>query len=200
MRMDASPPPRRRRHALAFFACLLCALLPPAAPVRGEGAPAAPVSIEELWVRGERAFKAGNLEEALQMFDAALAADWQRARSWNHVGGVHFEKGDFSRALEAFRRALELDPRDVRACNNIGTTLERLGDYAGAEKAYGQAVLIDQSYAVTQRNLGILQAKRLGNPDAARRAWERYLELAPAGAHADEVRRELATLPAPPAR
>ena len=122
----------------------------------------------------------------------ALASDERRARSWNYVGGVHFAQGDLSRALEEFRTALELDPGDVRACNNLGTALERLGDYAGAAEAYGRAVLIDPSYPLTQRNLGILQSRRLGDPAAARSAWQRYLELAPAGAYADEIRRELA--------
>ncbi len=177
----------------------------PAAGPPAAAAPASPIpggSIEELWTRGETALKAGDLDEALRLFGAALSADERRARSWNYLGGVHFAQGDLARALQDFGRALELDPRDVRACNNLGTTLERLGDYARAEEAYLRAAQIDPSYAVTQRNLGIIQAQRLGNPDAARRAWQRYLELAPAGAYADEIRRELAVLdagPRPPA-
>jgi len=187
---------------LVAVAWLLCALLPPPATSHSAELPPVAGSIEDLWSRGEAAFKAGKMDEALRLFDAALASDERRARSWNYVGGVHFAQGDLSRALAEFRTALELDPRDVRACNNLGTVLERLGDYAGAEEAYGRAVLIDPAYPVTHRNLGILQSRRLGNPDAARRSWQRYLELAPAGAYADEVRRELAALAAaaaPPA-
>ena len=193
----------RPRTALVAAAWLLCALLAPAAPARGEQPQPGPGSIEELWSRGEAAFKDGAWTRRCACSTTALASDERRARSWNYVGGVHFAQGDLSRALEEFRKALELDPGDVRACNNLGTALERLGDYPGAEEAYGRAVLIDPSYPVTQRNLGILQSRRLGNPDAARRAWQRYLELAPAGAYADEIRGELApprTAPAPPGR
>jgi Flp pilus assembly protein TadD len=111
---------------------------------------------------------------------------------------VSFSLGDLPRALQHFRRAVELDPRDVRACNNLGTALERLGEYTQAEEAYQRAVLADPAYPLTQRNLGLLQARRLGNPEAARRAWQRYLELAPTGAYADEVRRELAAAPGAP--
>ena len=200
MRTAASLKTGRLRPALAAVAWLLCAPLAPASSARCAEPPPAAGSIEDLWSRGDSAFRAGDLDEALRLFDAALSSDQERARSWNYVGGVHFAQGNFPRALEDFRKALELDPRDVRACNNLGTALERLGDYAGAERAYGQAALLDPSYAVTQRNLGILQSKRLGNPEAARRAWERYLELAPAGAYADEIRRELAALQAQPAR
>ncbi len=154
--------------------------------------------IEDLWSRGEIAFKAGDLDKALTLFSTALLSDERRARSWNYVGGVRFAQGDFSRALADFRKALELDPRDVRACNNVGTALERLADYAGAEAAYARAVLIDPLYPTTQRNLGILQSRRLGNPEAARRSWQRYLELAPNGADADEIRRELGAPASPP--
>lgn len=198
MRTDASLLKKRLRPALAAGVWLLCSLAAPAIPAHcAEPQPGA-ASIEELWTRGETAFKAGDLDKALLLFNMALTSDMRRARSWNYVGGVHFAQGDLPRALAEFRSAMELDPRDVRVCNNLGTTLERLGDYAGAEAAYAQAVLIDPSYPITQRNLGILQSRRLGNPEAARRSWQRYLELSPTGADADEIRRELATLGAAP--
>jgi tetratricopeptide (TPR) repeat protein len=199
MRTVASQKNSRRLAVAALVAGLLCAPLAPlapAAPARGADQPPGAGAIEDLWARGESAFLANDLEEALRLFSAALASDERRARSWNYLGGVHFAQGDLTRALAEFKKALELDPRDVRACNNVGTALERLGDYAGAGEAYGRAVLVDPSYPVTHRNLGILQSRRLGNPDAARRCWERYLELAPAGAYADEIRGELADLDA----
>lgn len=168
-------------------------------PAAATPAPSAPTgSIEDLWIRGEAALKAGALDEALRLFSAALSADERRGRSWNYLGGVHFAQGDLQRALQDFRRALELEPRDVRAWNNLGTTFERLGNYKAARESYEWATQIDPAYPLTQRNLGILQARRLGNPEAARLAWQRYLALAPAGAYADEVRRELATLDAQP--
>lgn len=190
MRTDALPGIIRRGPALAALLLLLCALVPPAGPARGADPPAAG-TIEVLWARGEAAFESGDLDKALTLFSTALVSDERRARSWNYVGGVHFAQGDLPRALADFRKALELDPRDVRAWNNLGTTLERLGDFAGAESAYARAVQVDPSYPITQRNLGILQSRRLGNPEAARRAWRRYLELSPTGADADAIRREL---------
>ena len=174
---------------------------PPLAPATdpaaaGPGADAEP-SIEDLWVRGERAYHDGDLDGALRLLESALARDERRARSWNYVGGVHFARGDLVRAREHFRTAHELDPRDVRASNNLATVHERLGDYARAEELYQQAALLQPSYAETFRNLGVLYARRLGRPDAARRAWERYLELAPPGPAAEAVRRELEALPPP---
>lgn len=187
-----------RSGATGAAGWLLCAALVCAAPARGDEAPApAPGTIEQLWTRGETAFEAGRLDEALHSFSAALSLDEQRARSWNYVGGVHFAQGDLTRALQDFRRALELDPLDVRAGNNLGTVLERLGDYEHAREAYQRTMLVDPAYPLTYRNLGILAARRLGDPEAARRAWQRYLELAPAGRHAEEIRLELERLPPP---
>jgi tetratricopeptide (TPR) repeat protein len=180
------------------------AQIPSRAPGLIELAAAAPAlppreeTIEQFWERGTSAFESGNLREALRLFNAALAKDESRARSWNYVGGVHFAMGDLLQAHQFFQRALVLDPRDVRACNNLGTALERLGEYAQAESAYQRAALIDPAYPLTQRNLGLLYSRRLGNPEAARRAWLRYLELAPTGAHAEEVRGELDALPGTP--
>jgi tetratricopeptide (TPR) repeat protein len=182
-----------------LVACLLCATGLPAGTARcgdppAGGQPGSGDSLETLWERGERAFEAGDLPAAERDFLAALSRDEHRARTWNYLGGVHFAQGDLPRALEEFRRALAEDPRDVRACNNLGTALQRIGDFAGAEEQYLRAAAVDPSYAPTQLNLGILYAHRLARPEAARSAWRRYLELAPAGARADEVRRELSLL------
>ncbi len=186
---------------LAAAECLGTVAEAPAAPAPAQGPPAEPetvqVPIEELWERGEALFEGGDTVAALQLFEAALARDRMRARSWNYVGGVYFTRGDLSRALEHFRRAVELDPRDVRALNNLATAYERLGEHARAEEFYLRAASVDPSHAPTQFNLGILYAHRLGLPEAARRAWERYLELEPAGPDAERVRRELGALPPP---
>jgi tetratricopeptide (TPR) repeat protein len=201
-----SPCPRLAR-ALCLAACLTAAPAPaqdPPAPAPPPGSATPPtvtvVSIEELWVRGERAFRSGDLETAFRLFTEALARDDRRGRSWNYVGGVHFARGDLPRALEHFDRAHELDPTDVRSCNNLATAHERLGQLARAEELYQRAAQLDPAYPETYRNLGVLYARRLGRPEAARHAWQRFLELVPTGAAAAAVRRELEVLPpSPPA-
>jgi tetratricopeptide (TPR) repeat protein len=185
-----------------------CALASPAPAQSPSAAPASPGptapreapggSIEALWTQGERAYQSGDLEAAERLFEQALARDDRRARSWNYLGGVSFARGDLSRALEHFRRAHELDPGDVRACNNLATVHERLGEFARAEELYVQAMRLDPAYPETHRNLGVLYARRLGRPEEARRAWERFLALVPSGPAAAAVRRELEGLPPPP--
>jgi len=183
----ASPAPAGSQPAAA----------PPAPAAQAPAAAPAQPPLETLWADGERAYAAGDLDAALDFFTQALARDEGRARTWNYIGGVHFARGDLGRALEHFRRAHDLDPRDVRACNNLATVHERLGDFARAEELYQLAAPLDPGYPDPLRNLGVLYARRLGRPDAARRAWERFLVLVPTGPAADAVRRELAALPSP---
>jgi tetratricopeptide (TPR) repeat protein len=211
MREILSRLPRGRRAILGAAALALCIACPcdapalaqpttaPEAPAAAQGSANPDISIEDLWVRGEEAYEAGDLDGALQAFEQALGRDRRRGRSWNYVGGVYFSRGDLPRALEHFLRAVEIDPRDVRVLNNLGTVYERLGEFARAEESYLRASLLDPAYPATQRNLGVLYSRRLGRPDAARRAWLRSLDLEPAGPDAAEVRRELEALPPEPA-
>jgi Flp pilus assembly protein TadD len=67
----------------------------------------------------------------------------------------------------------------------------RDGDYANAEPLLVRAVLIDPSYADAWRHLGIARAQ-LADKDGARRAYRKYLQLAPAAPDAAQVRKILA--------
>lgn len=188
-----------------LFLIATCFFVPgvgfPPATARSQELPAGqPATIEALWDSGERSFAAGDLQGALWAFSEALSRDERRSRSWNYIGGVHFAQGDLPQSLADFQRAFDLDPLDVRVCNNLATAYERLGDYRQAEMYYQQAAGIDPAYPVTQRNLGVLYARRLARPDLARRAWARYLELNPDGPQAQEIRRELLLLPLPAPR
>ena len=132
--------------------------------------------------------------EALEIFNEALALDRNQARTWNYLGGVHFSRGEYFKALLNFKQAFQLDPKDARAGNNIATAYERIGEYAKAETYYLRSIEATPSYPTSYRNLGILYADHLERPDLARRYWEEYLRLAPAGPAAEAVRKELRRL------
>src|SRR5207249_2407757 len=63
----------------------------------------------------------------------------------------------------------------------------RDGDFAGAEPVLVKAVIVDPAAADGWRHLGIARAQ-LGDKDGARRAYKKYLALAPNAPDADQVR------------
>jgi Flp pilus assembly protein TadD len=68
--------------------------------------------------------------------------------------------------------------------------LLRDGNYADAEPVLVRAVLVDPSYPDGWRHLGIARAQ-LGDREGARRAYKKYLALAPAAPDAADVRKIL---------
>ena len=79
--------------------------------------------------------ESGDPSGALRLFEAALARDPARARSWNYVGGAHFAIGDLSRALEHFRRAVELDPTLAVAHYQLAVWTRRFGGTVADQRA-----------------------------------------------------------------
>jgi tetratricopeptide (TPR) repeat protein len=164
-------------------ALLLLTLLPslPAGADSGE-------SLKDLWVLGEGLLGEDKVDEALDVFSAALEIDKDQPRTWNYIGGIHFLKADYLKALLDFKQAFALDPGDARACNNIATAYDRLGRYEEAESYYLRAIEIDETYDVPYRNLGILYADQLGRPRMARTYWMKFLDLSPLGPGSAAVR------------
>jgi Flp pilus assembly protein TadD len=69
--------------------------------------------------------------------------------------------------------------------------LLRDGNYADAEPVLVRAVLVDPSFPDGWRHLGIARAQ-LGDREGARRAYKKYLALAPNAPDAADVRKILA--------
>lgn len=91
--------------------------------------------------------------------------------------------GDVVTELPARKKAKGLTARAIAAL--------RGGDIAGAEPMLVRAVLVDPSLADAWRHLGIARAQ-LGDVEGARRAYRKYLELAPKAPDAAQVRAILA--------
>lgn len=178
------------RCAAALLLLLLLTPLPAAAE-SGEG-------LEALWVLGEGLLGEGKVDEALDVFTAALDIDQDQPRTWNYIGGIHFLKADYLKALLDFKQAFALDPGDARACNNIATAYDHLGRYDKAESYYLRAIEIDENYDVPYRNLGILYADQLGRQRMARTYWMKFLDLSPLGPGSAAVRDALKSLDTPP--
>lgn len=87
---------------------------------------------EVLWNLGLFLNLHGQMEEAVEVYAAAVKADKMAAESWNRLGSILFQSDRPRDAKRALDRALELDPDLAEARYQLGFTLSALGDFKGA--------------------------------------------------------------------
>lgn len=95
---------------------------------------------------GLLAVAAGNAEEAIARFEAALALDPDNVLALNNLGVLRLRTGDPSGAAAALARAVDLSPARFRAWYNLGLAKLATGDKAGGCAAIRRALAINPSY------------------------------------------------------
>jgi TPR repeat protein len=76
----------------------------------------------------------GNLDEAIRLFEKALALDPKFAETYNNLGYAYTKRGDLVRAADYFRKALEIDPNHAKARANLEYVNAELGKSEGAKR------------------------------------------------------------------
>ncbi len=150
---------------------------------RGRGPdPQREETAEELarihYLAGNQAFAAGDLEEAVQRFERALAADPRHVRALANRGAALAALGRPGEAVRSFRSALEADPRSSVAHRNLASVLEAHGRAQGAIRHYRAALELEPEDAALALRLGLALYQE-GDLGPARRAIERAIELEP---------------------
>ena len=112
---DPVPAPDRRRAAAVSRAR--------AAP---PGRPAAAASPFDAAVAAHRA---GRLDEALALYDAAILQGERPAGAFTNIGVILRARRRFDAAIVAHRRALELAPDDPGILGNLGNALKDAGQF-----------------------------------------------------------------------
>jgi lipopolysaccharide biosynthesis regulator YciM len=109
------------------------------------------------------------------VFVVVFKRDWVQRNVINRIEGMYFVyKGDrayhhykLSYAIDYYKRGLELYDKHYTAWYNLGNIYVAYEDYYEAVQAYEQAIKHNNNYVVARMNLGIIQAEKLGNFDAA---------------------------------
>jgi predicted O-linked N-acetylglucosamine transferase (SPINDLY family) len=86
--------------------------------------------------------RAGEVDEAVDLYRAAVAADPALRRGWYNLGCLANEQGREADALDYFRRSIELDPAHAPSWHNLGQALFNLGDTDAAIEHYRQATAL----------------------------------------------------------
>lgn len=109
--------------------------------------------------KGRVLLKNGRVEEAVSVFDAAIALCPMDSADHLYRRGMAFHgKGDYSKAISCFRSGLEKDPEDVDAWFDCGESLVQLGRTEEALDCYTRAVSLCSGYKKAMRALGRLHS------------------------------------------
>jgi cytochrome c-type biogenesis protein CcmH/NrfG len=112
------------------------------------------------------------------------------------LGRSQWEQGDFRPALKSLGQSVQLDPKNARAWYYQALVHDDLKKRDDARRALETAVELDAKYPDALYLLGRLRADA-GDPRAAD-AWRGYLEVAPKGVYAEEVKKALEAPPTAP--
>ena len=84
-----------------------------------------------------------------------------------YKGDRAYRKNKHSFAIEYYNRGLALYPKHYTAWYNLGNLYVVYEDFYAAVDAYTEAIKYNPKYVMARMNLGIIQAEKLGNFDAA---------------------------------
>ena len=97
------------------------------------------------------AARAGRLDEAIRLYQTAIAASPESAFLYREVALIERQQGNSDLALSHFRQATTLDPTDVEALTAMADLLDARGDTAGALAAYEAALAVEPRDAIEKR-------------------------------------------------
>jgi tetratricopeptide (TPR) repeat protein len=121
-------------------------------------------------------FDQGKFDEALGLYDRALALDDNFAQAFSNRGNALQRLKRFADAEKDYRRALDLQPTFADAWNNLGTCLRELKRSQEAETVYRKALELSPNNPDTLDNLA-LALKDIDRLDEATDLMRRALSI-----------------------
>ena len=140
--------------------------------------------------RGEAYRQYGELGKAVTDLRTASQLDPSATRPLELLGDVEHALGRYDRATNLFARYVRIDDRSPKVLYKLALAHYFGGDSKAAIAALQSALAIDSTLAEAHYLMGLC-FEALRNPDEARAALTRALELAPALLHAREALAEL---------
>ena len=123
-------------HAVAILAVLGGLLAARAAPAQQE----LPARLQEVFMEGVQAQKAGQLDAAEKAFLRVLREGGEVAFVYNNLGIVYQQRGDQPKAIEQFRKAIRLNPNYAAPRILLGASLLATGQVPEATRSLEKAV------------------------------------------------------------
>ncbi|TVR01551.1 MAG: tetratricopeptide repeat protein [Desulfovibrionales bacterium] len=111
------------------------------------------------------------------------------------LGDQFMRMGSYERAAVFWRRSIALDPNLERALNGLGVAYYNMDQFSESAEQFARIVEISPDNYRAHFNLGMLHKHYLDDPELARMAFQRVLELNPDDEETvNRVRAELAEM------
>ncbi len=158
---------------------------------RGAHAGSTAPSAAELYRAGEHFLAASDLTRAEQYFASALRQGYDSEACTRALITTTLRASRLRSALLYAEPALLARPGDVPLRVLVATILLALGEAGEAERELRRALSLEETRPEAHYLLALVLGRRAGAQQERLGAFARYLELAPAGPHAEEARAAL---------
>ncbi len=137
------------------------------------------ITVNRIWRDfGETSFQLGNVREALQKFQEAIALDQYDSVSFEGVGLCYYYLDEPFKSLTPLKRALTLSPKNHAIMNNLSFILSEIGDLDDALNLIKEALELHNKsnvYWDTYASILFLQEKH----EESLKIFEKILENDP---------------------
>lgn len=110
------------------------------------------------------------------------------------LGNLYFDAARYDIAASWYEAALKLDPKNVNASTDLGVSYYSVNDIDRALKQFQYSLSLDPAHAKTLYNEGIVLAFGKQDIDAAIKAWEKLIAVAPNSEEATRAANAIKTL------
>lgn len=135
-------------------------------------------SAERAFEEGITFEQNGEVDQAMQRYEAAVAMVPEMARAHFHRGNILLDKGDALNALSAYVQAIKYKPDSAAAHYNLGNAQLRLSNTEAAVESYRRALVLKPEFVDVYVALGCAQ-ESLGHSSEALDSFGKALVLKP---------------------
>ncbi len=133
-------------------------------------------------------------QEETKLLEEFVKKEPGNVNAWVKLGNALMDSRRFAEAIDAYQKALSLDPKSVDVRVDMGTCYRNIGKPDMAVAEYRKAIEIDPRHSYAHRNLGVVLADDLHDNAQAIKEFEKFLELAPNGSDAVQIRQKVEQL------
>jgi len=108
---------------------------------------------------GVEAFKAGEIDRAIEELESATQIDHANHKAFTYLGAAYAAKQRYNAAIGAFKTAEQIAPGVASIHYNIAQAYEATGIVSEAEYEYERAIEIDPNYTKAQEAVQKLKKK-----------------------------------------